>query len=200
MPTNMSGLLQALLPSLCDNLPSVMTYLLDSFVLIGPQLTVAQHQNFIALLLASPGTATLSSLASHLSLVSAPMHFSTQAAESSGAAAPRDAQQEEIFISQRKTTVIVQSALAHFVADLLMARITAAPIKIASLLPDGSATAQAELAGRPEVLLPPNESHPPTPIASAWRTTSPVRAHLRGQLSVPHIPISAPQPGTVHSK
>lgn len=168
------------MPSLCDNLPSVMTYLLDSFVLIGPQLTVAQHQNFIALLLASPGTATLSSLASHLSLVSAPTHVSTQAktGESAGAAAPRDAQQEEIFISQRKTTVIVQSALAHFVADLLMARITAAPIKIASLLPDGSATAQAELAGRSEVLLPPNEWHPATPTASAWHTTLPVRDRI----------------------
>lgn len=143
-----------------------MTYLLDSYVVIGPRLPLEHHRRFVWLLLASPGTAALSSLASHLSLVSSLSSDSTQDAPAGfdGPAISTDeSQQPEVFIRQRKTTVFVQSALTNFVANILSARISAEAVQVASVLPDGSEVARAELSRQAEVMLCHSDAHSSLP-------------------------------------
>eukprot|EP00892_Ulva_mutabilis_P011498 jgi/Ulvmu1/8720/UM047_0061.1 len=133
---------QALLKALCDNLPAVITFLLDCFVTVGPDLPITSQHSFLALLLIIPGTPALTALASYLSLLSSSTadaaggmegRFQSDGREHAGS--PQRSNNTEVFISQRSTSALVQPVLAQFVAYTLAARISAEPVKVGSMLP-----------------------------------------------------------------
>ena len=150
--------LQALLRSLCDNLPGLIISLLDSYVIVAPQLPLSGHRSFIAVLLKIPGIPALNALASHLSLVKSASGkvdpSASYGSERRTTSFSTTSSNTELLISQRKASVLVQSVLSQFIAHALTARISAEPVRIASILPEGSTTAGAELASHSEVLLP----------------------------------------------